>query len=172
MDAIRDVSAAASGLVEAWFDGACEPKNPGGHGAAGFVVRVDSRVRHTGGVYCGCGPSMSNNVAEYRGAIAVLEWLANAAEAKAAGVVHIYGDSQLVVRQLRGEWTAHSGLYLRDYRRARVLLSELARRCLGVVELRWIPRTANREADALARGVLERRGIHCHVRRHAARGAA
>jgi ribonuclease HI len=162
------------GELEAWFDGACEPENPGGHGAAGVVVRADNRVCHTAGIYCGSGPGMSNNVTEYRGVITVLEWLANAAEVdvEAARVVHIYGDSQLVVRQLRGEWAARGGLYLRDYQRARVLLGELARRCPGTVELRWIPRTANREADALARGVLEARGIHCRVWRRAPRGAA
>ena len=30
-------------LIECWFDGACEPKNPGGYASYGVIVKVDGR---------------------------------------------------------------------------------------------------------------------------------
>jgi len=155
-------------LIEGFFDGACAPHNPGGHGGAGVVVRVDDHLVHSAGVYCGSGSEMSCNVAEYRAVIEVIEYLLAAGLADTARTVRIYGDSQLVVKQLRGEWRANEGLYLPHYERAVHLLTDVTRRCAGSVEVRWIPRLTNAEADALSRQVLEERGIQCRPRGRAA----
>jgi len=52
-------------MIEAWFDGACEPTNPGGHTACASLVRIDGQIVHQSARYIGFGPMMSNNVAEY-----------------------------------------------------------------------------------------------------------
>lgn len=93
--------------IEGWFDGVCEPRNPGGHAAWGALVKQDGQTIWSQGGYCGAGPQMSNNVAEYSGMIAVLErvkWL--------PGSLTIRGDSMLVIGQLTGEWRVRGGLYM------------------------------------------------------------
>ncbi len=88
----------------------------------------------------------TNNEAEYH---AVLRGIA---EAKARGYSHVrlYSDSQLVVRQVRGQWAC------RDARLGR--LGALVTERSGVFEcfeLVWVPRTQNKAADRLASGALD-----------------
>lgn len=85
---------------------------------------------------------MSNNVAEYQGIIAVMQFLISRGISR--GV--IFGDSKLVFKQLNGRWRAKGGLYVQSYRRAMAL-----RRLLPEIKIRWVPRQQNTEADYLAR---------------------
>jgi len=88
----------------------------------------------------------TNNQAEYRALIAALE--------KAAGLgasqVDIRSDSELVVRQLNGQYRVKkvslSPLYLE--------VSRLLSRFQGVT-ITWVPREQNKEADALANAALK-----------------
>lgn len=124
----------------AWFDGACEPVNPGGLGTYGFVVRQGERllVRQSGVVPDIAGTPMTGNVAEYVALLLLLEWLA----AHPGGATRIEGDSKLIVMQVRGEWAANVPVLrmLRD--KCRALLPASAR-------LVHIGREKNGEADAL-----------------------
>lgn len=126
--------------VQAWFDGACEPVNPGGLGTYGFVVRKGDRllVRRHGVVPDIAGVPMTGNVAEYVALLLLLEWLAE----HAPGPTRIEGDSKLVVMQVRGEWEANAPVLrmLRD--KCRATIAPDAR-------LVHVPREGNREADAL-----------------------
>jgi ribonuclease HI len=61
----------------------------------------------------------------------------------------IRGDSQLVVRQLKGEYKVKSKRILPLYVRATELLNELG----GKVE--WVPREQNKIADELSRVAYE-----------------
>lgn len=92
-------------VIEIWIDGACEPVNPGGTATYGLVVKDDRQVVHQGSGRVGSGEGMSNNVAEYAGLIAALRYLRSREFHRAI----IFSDSQLVVRQSRGEWAANSG---------------------------------------------------------------
>lgn len=88
----------------------------------------------------------TNNEAEYH---AVLRGLA---EAKTRGYerVRMYSDSQLVVRQIRGEWAC------REERLGRLCALAIERSSsFESFELVWIPRTRNRRADRLAAQVLD-----------------
>lgn len=124
------------------FDGSCDP-NPGGRCTFGFVVRRDGQIIHEGhGVAVPPGPDATNNVAEYTGCIRALEWLRY--EPRGEAVV-IRGDSELVLKQLRGLYKVRSPLLAPLYWRARELLRELA-----PIRLEWVPREENREADRLA----------------------
>lgn len=151
--------------VEAFFDGACEPQNPGGHGVAAIVVRVDGITVHEHGAYLGHGAGMSNNVAEYRAVAAALEWIRDAGLVRAASSIVISGDSMLAIRQLSGAWAVRGGLYVPLYERARTLLDEIRDRRAGFVELRWIRRDENALADSICRRVLHARGVQCAMRR-------
>jgi ribonuclease HI len=90
-----------------YFDGLCEPQNPGGWVCYGWVLQDGDRVVASGrGVARGPGPDSTNNVAEYAALIAGLEALARL-DLGAQGV-EVRGDSQLVIHQVSGEWQCRS----------------------------------------------------------------
>ena len=127
-----------------YADGLCEPRNPGGVACYGFVAwRGDERIAEGWGVACR-GRAATNNVAEYAAAQAALERLL---EMGLEGeVVEVRSDSQLLVRQMSGLYAVRSPRIAESHR----ALSRLASRFRGV-RWRWVPRVANREADALSR---------------------
>ena len=92
------------------------------------------------------GPA-TNNVAEYQGLLLGLE----VAAALNARRLTIRSDSQLMVRQLAGEYRVKSAHLKPLCRRARKMLSPFE-----TVEIEQIPRGENKEADALARKALEK----------------
>jgi ribonuclease HI len=149
-------------VLEAWFDGVCEPKNPGGHGAYGILVKMDGMIVKTGGGYVGHGQGISNNVSEYAGVGAVLDWILN--ERPPGGcVVIIRGDSKLVIKQLSGEWKIHGGYYEKWYRRAKQMLEVLNERIEGNVRFEWIPREKNGECDQYSKQILRDMGIRFRI---------
>lgn len=89
----------------------------------------------------------TNNVAEYRGLLAALE------HAIAAGYrdLLVHSDSELLVRQMRGEYRVkHPGLQPL-YGRARLLVEQLGR-----VRFVHVRREANTRADELANEAMDR----------------
>ncbi len=129
-------------MIEAFFDGLCEP-NPGGVATYGFVIKRRGKKVQEGHGLAGTPNSAqaTNNFAEYTGLLKALEYLVGE---KISEPVVLRGDSELVVRQLNGEWKVKSPNLVALYRRA----GELAGR-LGSVRFEWIPREKNAEADAL-----------------------
>jgi ribonuclease HI len=131
----------------AWFDGACEPVNPGGTAGFGVVVKDDDGtvlLKEHGLV--DKGKAMSNNVAEYAGVLHILKYLSS----RPPGRVTIHGDSNLVIKQLSGKWRVRKGLYLSIAIETKELLAYL--RGLGwQINFCWIPRKQNEECDALSK---------------------
>lgn len=85
-------------MIRSYTDGACRIANPGECSCA-FVVYDDASelpAMH-GSRYLGLG---TNNFAEYSGLLDCLKW---AEEAKVTGM-EVHCDSQLVVKQVSGEW--------------------------------------------------------------------
>ena len=147
----KDASAYA---VLGWFDGCCEPVNPGGHAAWGALVRVDGATVFSEGGYCGVGPTMSNNCAEYQAFIAVAtECL------KYPGIVTIRGDSKLVVEQLNGRWAVRGGYYVPFHEKAKKLWAQLRNRS----QLIWISRDENDICDVLSKKVLLDMGVKFRI---------
>lgn len=164
-------------LIEAWFDGVCEPINPGGHAAYGALVKVDGMTMFSEGGYVCHGSTASNNVAEYSGMLTVLKWLDSNAGAQPIKIT-IRGDSKLVINQLSGAWNTNCtkcgkalkrcccgettpGLYYSFYRDARDLLAVLQMR--HKITLTWIPRNENDICDVLSKQVLKDRGIEFRI---------
>lgn len=135
-------------MIEAWFDGAVEPRNPGGHGGFGIVVKRDGVVIHSDAVYIGRWPALSNNVAEYAGCIAVLRYFIREGISRAV----VYGDANLIVNQVTGRWKVKSGAYVPYFHEAYVLKAQLPE-----VAITWIPREQNAEADELSKAAVLRR---------------
>ena len=136
----------------AYFDGACEPVNPGGTASYGAVIyEADETIWECSEVY-GQGKLMSNNVAEYAGFIAVLEWFIEQELCDAEIVVK--GDSMLVINQMFGSWKIKSGLYAPLAKKASELLSRFID-----IKGEWIPRDLNDVADELSKAALKKAGV-------------
>lgn len=144
-------------MIEAWFDGVCEPKNPGGHAAWGALVKVDGEEKLSIGRYVGHGPQMSNNVAEYSGMLAVLEHIHTLPNEQRTGIIR--GDSKLVIMQLQSKWRVKKGLYIPFFRKALELYLPLCHR----IKLQWVPRDQNSECDGLSKGVLIQMGVKFRI---------
>lgn len=123
----------------AWFDGSAHP-NPGRCGIGGLLTGPDGeRIEISRAAGHG-----NSSEAEYRALIAVLA----AAVGCASHGLTIYGDSQVVVEDMKGAGAPA----LAEYRSAaHMLLAQLEG-----VSLRWIPRHRNGQADALSQ-----RGVAC-----------
>jgi ribonuclease HI len=132
--------------IEVYFDGLCQPVNPGGIACYAFVIRRDDRTIHSdyGIAAEPFSKDATNNVAEYTALAKALEWLI-ANGLNNSGRVEVKGDSQLVVKQLRGEYKIKSQRIIPLYRQVLLLQSRFP----DGVEIRWVPREENKEADSL-----------------------
>ncbi len=138
-------------VVTVHFDGACQPPRGGGVATYGFWVEGEGLDHEESGLAVPpWSDSASNNVAEYAAAINALVWLRSKGF---RDTVLLLGDSQLVVRQMQGEYEVRSGR-LRPYH------EHLTKLVLEFAEVRfdWIPREENDRADALSKEALEREG--------------
>ena len=132
--------------IEVYFDGLCQPVNPCGIACYAFVIRRDDRTIHSdyGIAAEPFSKDATNNVAEYTALAKALEWLI-ANGLNNSGRVEVKGDSQLVVKQLRGEYKIKSQRIIPLYRQVLLLQSRFP----DGVEIRWVPREENKEADSL-----------------------
>jgi ribonuclease HI len=113
----------------------------GNPGSAGYGAVIKDEHGHVlAELYEGIGIN-TNNVAEYRGLIAALEW----ALAHGHRRLHIKSDSLLVIQQMLGKYRVkHEGL-IPLYQRAQRLASEV-----GTVTFEHVRRELNQEADRLS----------------------
>ena len=135
-------------MIEVYIDGLCEPRNPGGTAAYGFVVFRDGGKLHEEGKVVGSGPAMSNNVAEYSAVAASMRWLIG--HRLTRGEIVFKTDSQLVAHQMPGFWSVRGGLYVDKYAEAQYLAREFSD-----AEFMWVPREQNFVADELSRKAYE-----------------
>jgi ribonuclease HI len=113
----------------------------GNPGPAGYgAVIADAQGTVLAELYEGLGIT-TNNVAEYRGLIAALQWAVDHGHSR----VHIKADSLLIVQQMLGNYRVkHEGL-LPLYRQARHLAARI-----GHVTFEHVRREMNKEADRLS----------------------
>jgi ribonuclease HI len=143
--------------VVVYFDGACEPRNPGGVAAWGYVIdAVDSMVAYGYGTL-GRLKVSTNNVAEYAALCRALE------ECLRLFILPtvVQGDSQLVVNQVTGSWRCKSGRLSNYLRRARGLFARLDEDWMSTkdIPIAWIGREKNGRADAMSRRALALDGM-------------
>jgi ribonuclease HI len=118
------------------FDGGARPPD-NGPAAIGYTVEIDGSTEERG--YDRIGTATCNE-AEYHALIRGLEVTSE----KGYTEVEARGDSQLIVRQVAGDWQTKES-HLRELRdRVRELADEFEQ-----FEIQHIPREENREADAL-----------------------
>jgi ribonuclease HI len=119
--------------------------NPG-HAAAGIVIeRADGSVLAQGKRYLGV---MTNNQAEYHALLLGL----TAIQRYSPSSVRVLMDSELIVRQMRGEYRVRDEGLRELYEQAAALV-----RTLPSVSFAHIPRAQNARADALVNQALDER---------------
>jgi len=130
-----------------YFDGSCEPQNPGGSMGAGVYITCEGK-HFSKSEYYPAKESNTNNVAEYLAIIILLKLVRN----KVDCIINIYGDSKLVVNQVLGLWKITYGAYVPFAKQAQNLFLEL--RKSNTVTIQWISRDQNQEADKLSKAHL------------------
>ena len=132
-----------SELADEWLlmvDGAARG-NPGDAGCGAVILDRNGTVVKELSRYLG---HATNNVAEYEGLLMGLEALLRLGKKR----IRVQSDSQLLVRQLNGEYRVKDEKLSRLHQKAQALL-----RRLGAYRFIHVRREQNRVADRLARAV-------------------
>jgi ribonuclease HI len=96
-------------ILEAWFDGGYnwDAKT----GACGYVITMDEQVKASRSLFLGHNDniigtqlSLTMNTCEYMGLITLLMRMVNNSSFTKEDVLHIQGDSQLVINQVSGRY--------------------------------------------------------------------
>ncbi len=127
-----------------FIDGAAR-NNPGKAGA-GVVIKKDGVVVTMKGFYLG---TKTNNQAEYLALLLALFFITHAAHQH--DTIHIISDSQLLVKQFRGEYKVRN----EGLKPLHALAQTLAR--AYPLEITHVMREDNTEADALANEGIDKK---------------
>jgi probable phosphoglycerate mutase len=124
-------------VITAHVDGGARGNpGPAGYGA----VITDDQGQILAELYDGIGIA-TNNVAEYRGLLAALQWALEHGHTR----LHVRADSLLIVEQMRGNYRVkHEGL-IPLHQQARSLVNRI-----GQVTFEHVRREQNKEADRLS----------------------
>ena len=126
----------------AYIDGGAR----GNPGPAGFGVRIETQQGDLVEEFCEAIGTATNNVAEYRGLIAGLEW----ARRNGLTRLHVRSDSLLLVQQMRGVYKVKNPGLQPLYAKARLLAHEI-----GHVTFEHVGRSLNAHADRLANAAMD-----------------
>jgi probable phosphoglycerate mutase len=123
-------------VITAYIDGGAR----GNPGPAGYGVHIELPDGSVEELHGGLGIA-TNNVAEYNGLLAALKWAIEHGHRR----VQIRADSELLVKQMRGEYKVkHPGLQPL-VARARLLVAQL-----DAVKFQHVRREQNTDADRLS----------------------
>lgn len=127
-----------------YTDGAARG-NPGPAGAGAVIVSADGHIVAKIGKFLG---ESTNNVAEYMGLILGLR------RAKAMGIreLDVYSDSELLVRQLSGDYAVKAEHLRPLHDEAKSLLG-----AFSTIQVRHISREENAQADAMSNRAIDER---------------
>jgi ribonuclease HI len=123
-------------LITAHIDGGAR----GNPGPAGYGVHIELPDGSVVELHGGLGIA-TNNIAEYNGLLAALAWAIDHGHR----VVRIKADSELLVKQMRGEYKVKNAGLLPLVARARQLVQQLDR-----VSFEHVRREQNKDADRLS----------------------
>ena len=128
--------------VVAYIDGGAR----GNPGPAGYGVRIETPNGSMVEEFSEAIGVATNNVAEYRGLLAALEW----ARARGHHAMHVRSDSLLLVQQMLGNYKVKNAGLQPLYAKARLLAHEI-----GTVTFEHVGRAKNAHADRLANAAMD-----------------
>lgn len=124
-------------MIVAYIDGGAR----GNPGPAGYGVRIEAADGSLLDELHGGLGIATNNVAEYSGLLAALQWAVRERHPR----VQIRADSELLVKQMRGEYKVRNAGLQPLHAQARLLVSQLDQ-----VKFEHVRREKNTEADRLS----------------------
>ena len=124
-------------MITAFFDGGAR----GNPGPAGYGVYIVDEKGEMLAELSGSLGVATNNVAEYHGLIAALQWAAN----RDLKAIAIKGDSQLLIEQMKGNYKVKNEGLKPLYLKARLLVMQI-----GNVTFEHVCREQNKDADRLS----------------------
>lgn len=124
-------------MITAYFDGGAR----GNPGPAGYGVYIVDALGNVLSEQHGSLGTATNNIAEYHGLIAALQW----AVEHDVKQITVKGDSQLIVEQMRGNYKVKNEGLKPLYLQARMLVMQI-----GDVRFEHVPREQNKDADRLS----------------------
>jgi probable phosphoglycerate mutase len=124
-------------VITAYFDGGSRG-NPGLAGWGAYIVADDGTALAE---LSGALGVATNNVAEYTGLIAALQWAVD----HDLTALAVKGDSLLIVEQMRGNYKVKNEGLKPLHMKARMLVMQI-----GNVSFAHVPRDQNQDADRLS----------------------
>jgi ribonuclease HI len=117
----------------------------GNPGPAGYGVRIEQADGTIVELKEALGPC-TNNVAEYRGLMAALQWAAS----RGLSSLRVRSDSELLVKQMKGEYRVKNPGLQPLHQEARALARQI-----GHVTFEHVRREFNKDADRLANEAMD-----------------
>ena len=132
-------------MITAYFDGGSR----GNPGPAGYGVYIVDDAGTVVAELSGALGVATNNVAEYNGLIAALQWAAD----NDVTALAVKGDSLLLVEQMRGNYKVKNEGLKPLHMKARMLVMQI-----GNVSFAHVPREKNKDADRLSNVGMDANG--------------
>jgi ribonuclease HI len=137
----------ATAESEGWYTAHCDGGSRGNPGPAGYGAVVEDPKGHIVARLSEFLGRQTNNFAEYKGLLAVLGW----AREHGARRLRVVSDSELMVKQMKGQYKVASPGLRPLWEEARQLARQLER-----FEMRHTLRGGNKEADRLANDAMDK----------------
>ena len=129
-------------MIVAYIDGGAR----GNPGPAGYGVRIEQEDGTLVDEFSEAIGVATNNVAEYRGLLAALEW----ARTHGHKALHVRSDSLLLVQQMLGNFKVKNAGLQPLHAKARILAHDIGR-----VTYEHVRRESNAHADRLANDAMD-----------------
>jgi ribonuclease HI len=136
-----------SSAPEGWFTAHCDGGSRGNPGPSGYGAVVEDPTGRIAARLSRFLGIQTNNYAEYSGLLAVLEW----AIENGAKRLRVISDSELMVKQMKGQYKVASPVLRPLYEQGRRLAGRLEK-----FEMRHTLRGGNKEADQLANEAMDK----------------
>lgn len=139
-------------MVKCYFDGACEPINPYGNMGIGAIILKDNEAVFKHSEFVPASKNNSNNVAEYMALEKILIYIRDTTIIE--NKIFIYGDSKMVIMQMKGSWRIKHGLYVSVAKNCKIIKEEIEKEIGKILDFNWIPRQLNQVADDLSKAKM------------------
>jgi len=146
-----------------WITAHCDGGSRGNPGPAGFGVHLEDSAGKVLGELSGYLGKKTNNFAEYSALLAALRFALEHGHRR----VRAIADSELMVKQMKGQYRVNSPELRPLYEEAKSLVRRLDR-----FEIQHVLREKNRNADRLANAAMDRgmgRGVESGMMRDSGR---
>jgi len=130
-----------------WFTAHCDGGSRGNPGPSGYGAVVEDCKGHVVAELSQFLGIQTNNYAEYSGLLAVLQWAVD----NGARRLRVVSDSELMVKQMKGQYKVKSPGLIPLWQQAKRLAAQLDK-----FEMRHTLRGGNKTADRLANEAMDK----------------